>query len=560
MHRSCRPVIKRVVLAAIACLLLPAAAFAAPVTPGAGNLLQQTQPQRSPRPSRTRTGLRIASPKQGVSASKIKFAVRHIEITGNTLFATSALHGLVASGEGKSLTLGELERLAGKITDYYHAHGYALSRAVIPAQTVKDGVIHFEVIEARFGKINLNNPSPVHDRLLHETLAPLQSGSIIGDASLNRALLLLSDIPGVSPEASLSPGSQVGTSDLNVEAKAAPRVTGDITADNYGNAYTGRGRVGAAVAINDPFHLGDALDVNFMTAGKGLEYGSAAYDVVVNGSGTSVGASYSALHYILGGSLSSLRGYGTANVASAWVRQPVIRSLTLNLYVQAQLDHKRLRVHIDASNLRTDRHLNDGVFSVSGDVRDDLLGTDAVNTWSVSWTPGQLSFDDPAAASSDAATAATAGQFSKWNAAAVRLQQIDVRNSLYLSASGQWADKNLDSVEKMVVGGPYGLRGYDMGVLSADTGYLATVELRHSFSQRLQGRVFGDAEHVSVNAKPWATGRNTYSLGDVGIGLDVAAPHRWHLTAYLARPVGVVPSGLGNRTTTRGWLQLSKMF
>ncbi len=560
MRKTYGAIIKGIGLLAVPGMLALAPMAAQAATPGAGNLLQQTQPKPAPQPSKSNTGLRIAPPKAGVSASKLKFAVKRIEITGNTLFATGVLHGLVSSGEGKQLTLGELERLAAKITDYYHAHGYALSRAVIPAQTVKNGVIRFEVIEAHYGKINLNNHSPVHDRLLSSTLAPLHSGQVIGDAGLNRALLLLSDIPGVIPDASLSPGSQVGTADLNVEAKAAPRVTGNISADNYGNQYTGRGRIGAGVTINDPLHLGDALDLNIMTAGHGLDYGRAAYDVVVNGSGTQLGASYSALRYILGGSLSNLRGYGTANVASAWVRQPLIRSLKLNLYVKAQYNHKRLRDHIDASNLRTDRHLNDGRFSVSGDVRDHLLGTNAVSTWNVSWSTGSLAFDDPTALASDAATAKTAGHFSKGDWALVRLQSIDARDSLYLSASGQWANGNLDSVEKLVVGGPYGLRGYDMGVLSADTGYLTTAELRHRFTERVQGRLFGDAEHASVNARPWSTGRNVYSLGDVGIGLDVNAPHRWHLTAYLARPVGTVPVSLANRTTTRGWVQLSKAF
>jgi hemolysin activation/secretion protein len=431
---------------------------------------------------------------------------------------------------------------------------------VIPVQTVRDGVIHFEVIEAHYGKINLNNHSRVPDRLLASTLAPLQSGQVINDAALNRALLLLSDIPGLNPNAALSPGATVGTSDLNVDAQPKPMVTGNISADNYGNQYTGRGRIGAGVTINDPLHLGDALNLNFMTAGHGLDYGRAAYDVVVNGSGTQLGASYSALRYILGGSLSNLRGYGTANVASAWVRQPLIRSLKLNLYVKAQYNRKRLRDHIDASNLRTDRHLNDGRFSVSGDVRDDVLGTNAVSTWNVSWSTGHLAFDDPTAAAADAATANTAGQFSKWNAALVRLQSIDARDSLYLSVSGQWTSKNLDSVEKLVVGGPYGLRGYDMGVLSADIGYLGTVELRHRFTARVQGKAFIDGQHVSVNRRPWSAGANAYTLGDAGIGLDVSAPHRWQLTAYLARPVGVVPVGLSNRNTTRGWVQLSKMF
>jgi hemolysin activation/secretion protein len=432
---------------------------------------------------------------------------------------------------------------------------------VIPAQTVTGGVVRFQVIEAHYGKINLNNRSRIRDRLLRQTLAPLHGGTVIDDASLNRALLLLSDIPGLDSGASLSPGTTVGTSDLNIDAKPAPRVTGNISADNYGNQYTGRGLVGAGVAINDPLHLGDVLNLNLMTAGNGLDYGRASYAVVVNGSGTRVGSTYSMMHYSLGGSLSNLHGFGTANVASAWVKQPLLRSLSRNLYAQAQFDNKRLRDHIDATGIHTDRHLNDGSLGLSGDTRDHVLGSAAVSTFNVTWTSGSLSFDDPAALAADAATAKTAGHFSMWSLMATRLQDLGGGNTGYVSISGQWTGDNLDPVEKMVVGGPYGLRGYDVGVLSADTGYLGTVELRHRFGARLQGRAFIDGQHVSVNAKPWSTtGANAYTLGDAGIGLDLDAPHRWHMSGYLARPVGVVPASLAKRTDTRGWVRLSRMF
>ena len=54
---------------------------------------------------------------------------------------------LVADAEGRSLTLSRIEGLAKRITDYYHAHGYPLARAVIPPQTIEDGVVEIRVNE-----------------------------------------------------------------------------------------------------------------------------------------------------------------------------------------------------------------------------------------------------------------------------------------------------------------------------------------------------------------------------------------------------------------------------
>ena len=542
---------------------LSQAAYAAAVTPGAGTILHQVAPPQAPKPSKSTTGLRLAQPAGAPSASKIKIAVKRIEISGNSLFATSELHGLVASAEGKTVTLGDLERLSARITDYYHAHGYALTRAYIPAQTIKHGVVRFEVLEAHYGKVNLNNRSGVREGLLSATLASLQSGQVVADRQLDRALLLLSDIPGVSPGATFSPGAQVGTSDLNVDANAAQRVTGQISADNFGNQYTGRARVGAGVQVADPLHLGDALSLNLMTAGRGLDYGRAGYDVVVNGTGTQVGAAYSQLHYILGAGLSSLRGYGTASVASAWVRQPFIRSLGLNLYGRLQFNHQRLRDHLDASGLRTDRHLNDWAAMLTGDARDRLLSTAAVTSWSVGWTSGRVAFDDAAAAVSDAATAKTAGQFSKWTGQLVRLQGLGAGNTLNLSLSGQWTRDNLDSAQKLVVGGPYSVRAYDMGVLSADIGALIRAELHHRYNAHWQALAFYDHESVRVNAKPWSTtSSNHASLNGMGIGVNWSGPYRLQVNAYAAWRVGSVPAQLaGTRIDpVRGWLQMAKAF
>lgn len=563
MHKTYDVIIKGIALLAVPFLLLaalPQTANAAAVTPGAGSILQQANPKKAPAPSGTNTGLTTGKPKAGVPASKVSFEVKAIRITGNTLFSTAELHALVASDEGKRLTLKQLHDLAGKITDYYRAHGYPLSRALIPAQTIRGGVIRFEVLEARFGKISLNNRSRVtKGHLLQSTLAPLKSGAAISDAKLNRSLLLLSDIPGVSLGATFKPGAAMGISDLDVDVKAASRLSGYLSADNYGNQYTGRARLGGGLTLANPLHFGDELTLNGMTSGKGLEYGRVGYDSVVDGCGTQLGAAYSALHYILGGPLTSLVGYGTARVASLWARQPLIRGRTLNLYGKMQYDNQHLRDHINASAIRTDRSVTSWTASVTGDARDGFLGG-AVNSWDISWTGGNLSFKDAVAQASDASTANTVGRFYKWAGTLTRLQGLDAKNALYLAVSGQWTTSNLDAVEKLVVGGPNGVRAYDVGVLSADTGYRGTVELRHSLQHGLQAKLFFDSEKVTINHHPWATGKNMASLSGFGAGLGWSGPSRLQLEAVIARPVGPIPELLGKRSSVRGWVQLSKLF
>ena len=381
-----------------------------PATPGAGSILQQTQPTVPHSSKPNGTGLKIQRQNSQQLPTSAPFLVKAVRISGNTQFDTSVLHSLVVDAEGKSLTLAQLGELAARISAYYHSHGFPLAEAIVPAQTIQDGVVTIDVIDARYGEIKLDNQSRVVSPLLRNTLAPLQSGQTIGERRLDRSLLLLSDIPGVVVNATLMPGTATGTSDLLVDTTAGPRLRGNVTIDSYGDRYTGRARFAGTANWINPLHHGDVLSVSGLTSGSGVNYASVSYDILLNGQGTHVGGTYSALRYKLGGSLSSLGAHGTAQVASLWARHPIVRTPNFNLYGQLQYDRLELRDRIDTGLIRTDRHLDTWTAAISGDARDALL-PGGIDIWSIDWTEGRVGFDDAAAKAADAATVISQGGF-----------------------------------------------------------------------------------------------------------------------------------------------------
>lgn len=550
-------------LAAIAISTLPLIAHAAePAVPGAGSILQQNQQLSPPAPPPGATGLAIEQPGGATLPASAPFVVKIIEISGNTAFDTPTLHALVAPEEGTSVTLPQLGQVVARITDYYRAHGYPLARAVIPAQTIQDGIVRIVIIEARYGQIELDNHSRVVDSPLRSTLSPLQSAQVISAAPLDRALLLLADIPGVAVVATLKPGEAVGTSDLQVDTSATAPVTGNVALDNDGNRYTGRARAGGTVSFIDPAQHGDALSLTGLTSGD-MNYGSVSYESLLNGQGTRLGGSYSALHYVLGDPLAALDGHGTAEIESVWARQPFVRTANFNLYAQLQYDHKQLDDAIGASDLHTDRHLDNGTLSVSGDLRDTLL-SGGVNSWSLGLAQGRVGFDSDGARLADLATADTQGRFSQGNVSFSRLQRLDASDSLNLSIAAQWSDANLDPAQKMVAGGAYTVRAYDMGVLSGDTGILVSAEWRHELGVVCYGPLqligFADTEHVTINHSTWAAGPNGATLSGAGLGLNWNWPGRWNAKIDVAAPLGPTPELVGHNDSARVWLALSKGF
>jgi len=548
---------------ALTLCLLPLSVHAAePVVPGAGSILQQTQPVLPPTPSGTGTGLTIKQPGGGNLPPSARFEVKSFELSGNTAFDTATLNALIAGAEGQTLTLPQLGEIAARITDYYRNHGYPLDRAIIPAQSINDGVVRIQIIEARYGQIALENHSRVVEPLLQATLALLQSGQAISDAPLNHALLLLADVPGIAVVATLKPGETVGTSDLQVQTAPTPAVTGNVGIDNDGNRYSGRARLGGTVSLIDPAQHGDTLSVTGLTSGD-MHYASLGYEALMNGEGTSLGGSYSALHYILGDTLAPLDGHGSAEIESLWVRHPFVRTPFMNLYGQLQLDHKQLDDAIGASDLHTDRHLDTATASVTGDLRDTLL-SGGINTWSLGWTTGRVGFDDAQAQRADAASADTQGRFSQWNASVSRLQHVSANDALYVSILGQWSTANLDPAQKMVVGGAYTVRAYGMGVLSADSGILLSAEWRHELGVLWSGHVqaigFVDSEHATINHTVWAAGPNSATLSGAGVGLNWSWPGQWNARASVAAPLGSTPTLIGENNSVREWLAISKGF
>lgn len=547
------------------CVLLAATSQAALAQSTlAGGQLQQIPP--APVAPRVEPDIRIA-PRPAAPASDAagaSIAVAALHITGQTRYSEQALIAVGGFTPGSQLTLAQLRTIAGKITAFYNAHGYFLTQAYLPAQDITGGQVRIAVIEGEYGKIALENHTNLAPSVAHRVLDGLDEGDIVRSARLERRLLLLSDIPGVRVKSTLSPGAAVGTSDLLVDLTSAPRITGSVEADNAGNRYTGAYRFGGSLNLNNPTGLGDMVSLRVLASTGGLAYGRAAYQVPLGN--LTLGASYSHIHYELGKEFKSLDADGTADVASLYASYPLIRSRDANLYVVAGFDAKKFRDRVGFTNLQSDRksRVLTGGFTV--DSR-DRFGGGGSNSASLIYSHGTLDIETPLDRALDATTAHTQGKFDKLAFSAARLQSLAGPLSLYGAIRGQFAFDNLDSSEKMELGGAYGVRAYPEGESYGDQGYVATAEARLGLSQWLRsvpGQFtaigFVDVGEVQYAKTPWFTGPNTSHRSGIGGGLTWAGPERIFITASYAHKLG------GQRTTSapdrpgRAWVQLVKQF
>lgn len=542
---------------AIAAVILCPSADAQ-VPPDAG-LVQQSierQPMQLPAPQ----SLDLALPDTPAEPSHEggpALQVSGFAFEGNTAIATAELQALLADLPGRQLSLGELRAAAARITQLYRERGYALARAYLPAQTIENGVVTIAVLEGRYGSIEVDSTANVRGAAL-APLARLQPGEVVRAESLEQALLLLQDTPGLQVKGVLSPGAAVGTSDLQVQLQPGQRLTGMIGLDNHGNRYTGEYRLNGHVAFNNPLGLGDQLSLRLLGSNERQLYGRVAYQLPVGPWATQVGAAYSDMDYELGRNFEALDATGRARIASVFALQPLLRTRDASLYLQLQYEDKRLRDEIRLFSTLSKKHSQVASITLSGNASDGWLGG-AMSAFSLGWSRGDLNIKDAAERTLDAATARTEGQFHKLNASVVRLQQLAGPWSLYAQAQGQLANGNLDSSEKMTLGGANGVRAYPQGEAAGDEGWLGSVELRYSLNTYWQLAGFVDHGQVRMNKRPWQAGRNHRSLSGAGVGINWSQGG-WSARTALAWRLGNAEAESAKRRSPQLWLTAMRAF
>ncbi|MES2208368.1 MAG: ShlB/FhaC/HecB family hemolysin secretion/activation protein [Pseudomonadota bacterium] len=467
------------------------------------------------------------------------FVLRKIVLKGAKLISEAELSKLYSDKINQTISLSDLETITEKITQAYHSKNFFLAQAIIPAnQDVTEGLVEISVIEGVLGKIRikLQPGSPITEQAIQQTLSILEPGKALDGRRYERAMLLLSDTPGIKAQSILEQGLEPGTADLVVDVSPTPRTSYTAEVDNYGAKASGRIRVGGSARINSPFSRGDNLDARLLVAqGANLTLGRIAYETPINNQGWRVGLGFSRIDYQLGEEFAALDAQGKANILDVSLSYPLIRQRNRNLFLRASLENKQLADELRNFGSSTDKTVKGLGLGWTHESRDSLGGG---GYWSTSGTlyHGYLKLNDAASQIQDSQADGpglqvdgpqAAGHFTKFSWRAARLQAIGNKHLLFFSANGTLSNKNLDPSEKLALGGPNAVRAYPSGESLVDRGILLTTEWRYPFSSMLTGYVFYDYAHGKLLHSPTVdlTSGNSRTLKGPGLGFSWMTPY-----------------------------------
>lgn len=549
-----------------ACFSIPG--WAAPPVPDAADIPrpQPTLPPQ-PRPAEIKQQERPAY-RPAADAESVKVRVEQFVFSGNQAFSAEQLRVLLADYTGRENDLGALNQAAKIITDYYRNNGYLLALAYLPAQDIQANTVEIAVLEGSLGGLKLNGTEKLNGDFLGKMAAyHLKAGDTITEKSLVRNVTLLNSLPAIRASAQLNPGEAVGSSNVDVELQPLPAVEGYIAANTYGNRFTGREVLLAGLRLNNPAGRGDQLSLGLKNSRddgqRGLNLG---YLMPVHESGTLLSLSYNYVDYKLGGPFKQLKAKGDSQYFSAGLDQPLMRNAQGGLSAHVGGAYKRVDDNVSAFSLNNRRNVSNidlGLFGDWFNSQGDVSYQAGLNL-----RAGRVDFKDEFAESLDATGAKTEGHFLKYNLVASRVQYFSNGVSLALRADYQHANKNLDSVEKIVIGGINRWRAFAELPSQADTGYMAGVEFRKNIaaspklaSLLLEGIStygFVDFGRGRINRDALSDDNHVKST-HYGLGVDAAFTKKWLLNLTVSHQKREF-DGANEENETRLWGQIEKAF
>src|SRR5690606_493539 len=103
------------------------------------------------------------------------------------------------------------------ITNFYRNTGYILSRAILPPQHVKDGVVNVQIIEGFIDKVEVAGKPKNATCLVLGMGEQISKCPPLALSRMEKYLLLLNEVPGTQVRAVLSPSkSKAGAADLSL--------------------------------------------------------------------------------------------------------------------------------------------------------------------------------------------------------------------------------------------------------------------------------------------------------------------------------------------------------
>jgi hemolysin activation/secretion protein len=476
--------------------------------------------------------------KKPKNSSLIKFTLNGMVFSGNTVYTDEQLVSNYKQLLNKEVSLDDVYKIANEIVNRYRNDGFILANVILPAQTIENGSVSFQIIEGYIADIKVSGGSNNDQLKVKEYLQNIADTKPLSVQKLERVLLLINDMPGVGSTAVIKPSENIqGASELSLKLMSKGLFAG-ISADNRGGRIIGPIRINSEIKIFSSFDSSDVISLRFVTTpDKELNFISAGYDKLVSDAGGKLSFQYQFVKSQPEDIISIPLNIETESQSgSLTYSYPVVRSRSENLSLRAGLAiHSGKTIILGEKNSKDDlRILRLGL---SYDKADSYRGINFLDTEFSKGIQGLGSSKNH-----DALLSRADGNvdFSKVNLSLGRLQGLANNFSVLAAANLQYAFTDLLASELYGYGGEQFGRGYDPSELVGDHGWAAKVELRYDdklnfLNTNYTAYGFYDAGQVYQRKNDSAFNKGKFL--STGLGLRLKIGDRLNAFTEIAQPI-----------------------
>ncbi|MGB3401533.1 MAG: ShlB/FhaC/HecB family hemolysin secretion/activation protein [Microcoleaceae cyanobacterium] len=491
--------------------------------PNRDRLIQPDPQPPQPEPPQEQEIEPTPPPTPALPPDNTPIPITTIEVVGSSILTPEEITSIVSPLEGRSVTLQELQEAADNITEIYLEQGYITSRAIVPEQTINDGVVTIQVIEGTLEEIEIEgtqrlNPEYIRSRVRLGAGQPLSTPRLENQLRLLRVNPLFETV-----EASLRAGTEEGESILIVRVIEADAFQVGFSSDNYSPPSIGSERLGINLRHLNLTGNGDLVFVSYNTT-----------RLITDGESDVVDFLYSFPINAMNGTI-QLRippyrsrivqeDFEDLNIESQSqryelsYRQPLLRTPAEEFALSLGFTYQDSDISFDAEE----------EFEFAGATRTNVfkfgqeyVRRDPRGAWALR-SQFSLGVDILDATTNDSGPSAG---FLSWLGQVQRVQRLSSRHLLIAQGELQLAADPLFASQQFVLGGALSLRGYRQNVRAADNGFRISVEDRITLLQNEIGLPTLQLAPFVEFGKVWNHRENPNILLDqtflIGTGLGV---------------------------------------
>lgn len=481
-----------------------------------------------------------------------RFDIARFEVAGNTLLPAQAVDQILTPFTGKMRNFGHVQMALEALEAAYHKLGYNVVQVALPEQELNQGVVRFQVVETRIGKVRVEGNQVFDQDNIRRSLPGLVEGHTPNIADVSSSLKLANENPAKKTTLQLQGGDKDDEVDavLKVTDDKAWRVSANL--DNSGNKNTGESQLTMQFQHANIAGRDHVMSLQYTTT---LEHPSQVsvygigYHLPLYAWGDSVDlfASYSNVDSgsVLAG-IFNLQVSGRGTVLGARYNQHLRRVGDYESRLSWGLDYKEFQndVALQGIQLGNDVTVHPLSVAYSGNLG-TADGEVNVGVTALRNIPGGTK---GSSADFDRVRAGSPAGYSllRYNAGYSHALANDWQ--LRLALAGQYTPDALVPGEQFGAGGATTVRGFTEREVSNDVGHLVSAEIYtpnlcsglENVAAQCRALAFYDAASVRRN-DPLPGEVTRASIGSIGLGLRVSVAKYLMLQVDYGR---VVDAGL----------------